>query len=259
VAAGFEASKGRDWRPLVDTTNQPTVSQRRPVGWVSWQRPEDYYTEGQLIWLDADTKIRELSGGKKSLDDFAKLFFGVKNGSYVTDTYTFEDIVAALNQVQPYDWTTFLRTRVYELHPEVPENGFTQGGYKLVYNDTIPAYERRGGENPRFGTSFATSVGFSVMGDGILSNVWWDGVAFKAGIAPGMQLLAVDGEVYTADKLRDAIRKAEKGSDPITVLVKDRDQVKSVALDYHGGLRIPHLERVDGTPDRLGDILAPVQ
>jgi predicted metalloprotease with PDZ domain len=259
VAAGFEASKGRDWRPLVDTTNQPTVSQRRPVGWVSWQRPEDYYTEGQLIWLDADTKIRELSGGKKSLDDFAKLFFGVKNGSYVTDTYTFEDIVAALNQVQPYDWTTFLRTRVYELHPEVPENGFTQGGYKLVYNDTIPAYERRGGENPRFGTSFATSVGFSVMGDGILSNVWWDGVAFKAGIAPGMQLLAVDGEVYTADKLRDAIRKAEKGSDPITLLLKDRDQVKSVALDYHGGLRIPHLERVDGTPDRLGDILAPVQ
>ncbi|MFZ0274268.1 MAG: peptidase M61 [Acidobacteriaceae bacterium] len=259
VAAGFEASKGRDWRPLVDTTNQPTVSQRRPVGWVSWQRPEDYYTEGQLIWLDADTKIRELSGGKKSLDDFAKLFFGVKNGSYVTDTYTFEDIVAALNQVQPYDWTTFLRTRVYELHPEVPENGFTQGGYKLVYNDTIPAYERRGGENPRFGTSFATSVGFSVMGDGTLSNVWWDGVAFKAGIAPGMQLLAVDGEVYTADKLRDAIRKAEKGSDPITLLLKDRDQVKSVALDYHGGLRIPHLERVDGTPDRLGDILAPVQ
>jgi predicted metalloprotease with PDZ domain len=259
VAAGFEASKGREWRPLVDTTNQPIVSQRRPVSWMSWQRPEDYYTEGQLIWLDADTKIRELSGGKKSLDDFAKLFFGVNNGSYITDTYTFEDLVAALNQVQPYDWTTFLRTRVYELHPDVPENGFAQGGYKLVYNDTISPWDKRGGESPRYGTSFSTSVGFSVMGDGTLGGVWWEGVAFKAGLAPGMQLLAVDGQVYSADKLREAIRKAEKGSEPIALLVKDHDQVKPVALNYHGGLRIPHLERVDGTPDRLGEILAPVQ
>ena len=97
VAAGFEASQGRDWRPLVDTTNQPTIDQRRPMSWVSWQRTEDYYQEGQLIWLDADTKIRELSEGKKSLDDFAKAFYGVQNGSYITDTYTFEDIVAALN------------------------------------------------------------------------------------------------------------------------------------------------------------------
>ena len=259
VAAGFEASKGRDWRPLVDTTNQPTVSQRRPVSWVSRQRPEDYYTEGQLIWLDADTKIRELSDGKKSLDDFAKLFFGVNDGSYITDTYTFEDIVAALNQVQPYDWTAFLRSRVYELHPEVPENGFTQGGYKLVYNDTIPAWQKHGAENPRFGTSFADSLGFGVMGDGMLGNVSWDSVAFKAGIVPGMQLMAVDGEVYSAEKLRAAIIRSEKGSDPITLLMKDRDTIKSVTLDYHGGLRVPHLERVEGTPARLDDVLAPVE
>jgi predicted metalloprotease with PDZ domain len=260
VAAGFEASKGREWRPLVDTTNQPTVSQRRPVSWMSWQRPEDYYTEGLLVWLDADTKIRELSDGKKSLDDFAKLFFGVNNGSYITDTYTFEDIVTALNQVQPFDWTTFLHERVYELHPEVPENGFAQGGYKLVYNDAPPAGERRGAaENPRFGTSFADSLGFSVMGEGNLGSVAWDGLAFKAGLVPGMQLMAVNGEVYSADKLRDAIRKAEKGTEPIALLVKDHDQIRSVALDYHGGLRYPHLERVEGTPARLGEILAPVQ
>ena len=258
VAAGFEASKGRDWRPLVDTTNQPVVSQRRPVSWVSWQRPEDYYTEGQLIWLDADTKIRELSNGKKSLDDFAKLFFGVNNGSYITDTYTFEDMVAALNQVQPYDWASFLKERVYELHPEVPENGFRQGGYKLVYNDTAPPWEKRAAENPRFGTSFVESLGFSVMGDGTLGGVSWDSVAFKAGIVPGMQLLAVNGEVYATDKLRDAIRKAEKGTEAITLLLKDRDTIKSVALDYHGGLRYPHLERVEGTPARLDEILAPV-
>jgi len=257
IAAGFEASKGRGWRPLVDTTNQPTVSQRRPVSWVSWQRPEDYYTEGLLVWLDADTKIRELSGGKKSLDDFAKLFFGVNNGSYITDTYTFEDVVAALNQVQPYDWTTFLRTRVYELHPEVPENGFAQGGYKLVYNDTPPSWEKHGAaESARFGTSFMESLGFSVMADGTLGSVSWDSVAFKAGIVPGMQLLAVNGEVYSADKLRDAIRKAETDSGPLSLLLKDHNTIKTIAVDYHGGLRFPHLERMEGTPARLDDVLA---
>ena len=135
VAANFADSAGRDWRPLVDTTNQPIISERRPVSWVSYQRPEDYYTEGELIWLDADTKIRELTGGKKSLDDFAKGFFGVYSGSFITDQYTLDDVVKDLNEVVPYDWKTFFEERVYDLHPQVPTNGFTQGGYKLVYTD----------------------------------------------------------------------------------------------------------------------------
>jgi predicted metalloprotease with PDZ domain len=255
VAAGFEASPGRQWRPLVDTTNQPTIAERRPISWVSWQRTEDYYQEGLLVWLDADTKIRELSNGQKSLDDFAKEFYGIENGSFVTKTYSFDDIVAALNKVQPYDWATFLRTRVYQLHPQVPEEGFTQGGYKLVYNDTPPSWEKHAGaESARFGTSFATSLGFSVMQDGTLGNVNWDSPAFKAGLVPGMQLMAVNGEVYSGDKLKAAILKAEQGG-AITLLLKDRDQVKSIDVDYHGGLRYPHLERVDGTPDRLDAIL----
>jgi predicted metalloprotease with PDZ domain len=254
IAANFEASPGREWRPLVDTTNQPTMDQRRPISWVSWQRTEDYYQEGLLVWLDADTKIRELSNGQKSLDDFAKEFYGIDNGSFVTRTYSFEDIVAALNKVQPYDWATFLRTRVYELHPQVPEEGFTQGGYKLVYNDTAPSWEKKAAENPRYGTSFATSIGISVMSDGTLGNVNWDSPAFKAGLVPGMQLVAVNGEVYSAEKLKAAILTAEKGG-AIALVVKDLSQVKTVELDYHGGLRYPHLERVEGTPDRLDEIL----
>ena len=107
-----------------------------PEIWPSWQRSYDYYPESDLVWLDADTKIRELSGGKKSLDDFAKLFYGIDNGSYVTVTYTFDDLVKALNTVQPFDWAGFFRERVFDVNPHVPENGFTQGGYKLVYNDT---------------------------------------------------------------------------------------------------------------------------
>ena len=186
IAASFEDSPGRDWRPLIDTTNQEILSERRPVSWVSWQREEDYYKEGVLIWLDVDTKIRELSGGKKSLDDFAKEFYGIDNGSFITHTYNFNDIVAALNKVQPYDWSKFFSTLVYELHPQVPLAGFTQGGYKLVYNDTEPTWEAHG-VPARLGKSFATSIGFSVMPDATIADVQWGSPAFKAGLTPGMQ------------------------------------------------------------------------
>ncbi|HTV14705.1 MAG TPA: hypothetical protein VME68_08315 [Acidobacteriaceae bacterium] len=260
IAASFETDPGRKWRPLVDTTNQPTISQRRPVSWSSLQRQEDYYMEGLLIWLDADTKIRELSNGQKSLDDFAKSFYGVDNGSYITHTYTFEDVVAALNKVQPYDWASFLKTRVYDLHPEVPEGGFTQGGYKLVYNDTPPAWEKHGGgPMRRFGMSFTTSLGFIVSNEGNLFGVVWDSPAFKAGLTPGDQIVAIGNDVFTPSKLHDAVIAAEKSADPLTLLVKEGTQIKTISLDYHGGLRNPHLERVDGTPDRLDDILKPVQ
>jgi len=262
IAAGYEASPGRDWRPLVDTTNQEILSERRPVSWVSFQRDEDYYEEGLLIWLSVDTKIRELSNGKKSLDDFAKEFYGIDNGSFVTHTYDFNDIVAALNKVQPYDWDTFLRDRVYKLHPEVPEGGFTQGGYKLVYNDTPPAWAKHAGPS-RFGASFATSLGFSVGRDGVIGGVDWDSPGFRAGLAPGMQILAVNGKAFAGgdsiDVLKDAVVSAEKSPDAIHLIVRKGDSVVNVDLNYHDGLRYPHLQRVDGTPDRLDAILAPVK
>lgn len=257
IAANFEDSAGRTWRPLVDTTNQPTISQRSPVSWGSWQRGEDYYMEGLLIWLDADTKIRELSSGKKSLDDFAKLFFGVDNGSYVTRTYDFDEIVKALNTVQPYDWGAFLRERVDDLAPKPPENGIAQGGYRLVYNDTEPDWMKHE-QSPR-GTSFATSLGFSVQADGILVNVSWDSPAFRAGITPDMQIEGVNDHAFSLANLREAILAAESAHEAIKLLAKRDEQFVTVTLDYHGGMRYPHLERVEGTPDRLGEILAPGQ
>jgi predicted metalloprotease with PDZ domain len=264
TAAGFADSPGRDWRPLVDTTNQEIISHRRPVSWVSFQLPENYYTEGMLIWLDADTKIRQLTDNKKSLDDFAKTFFGVYNGSYITDQYDFDDVVNALNQTVPYDWATFLRTRVYDLHPEVPMNGFTQGGYKLVYSDTqIPwiqkAYEKYGFAN------FTTSLGFSVGsrrggsggGGARIGSVDWDSPAFNAGITPGMELISVNGTAYTPKVLTDALLAAEKSRQPLQLQFLDEDKYKTVSFPYYGGLHIPSLQRVDGTPDYLDDILAP--
>ncbi|MGH9521396.1 MAG: M61 family metallopeptidase, partial [Terriglobales bacterium] len=254
TAAGFEVSPGRDWRPLVDTTNQPTVSQRRPVTWVSWQLPEDYYTEGELIWLDADTLIREKTNGQKSLDYFAKAFLGPYNGSFVTYTYDLDDIVKILNSVVPYDWATFLRERVYDLHPQVPEDGITRGGYKLVYGDTEPAWMKRG-QQARGSGDFSTSIGISFGGgrgaaaagerpNGAISNVNWAGPAFKAGITPDMQLVAVNGKSFTPQVLRDAILDAEHNKQPLQLQLRRDDQYSSVSLSYFDGLRIPTLQRV---------------
>lgn len=257
IAASFEVSPGRTWRSLDDTTNQPIISSHgaSPQIWPSWQRSFDYYPESDLVWLDADTKIRELSGGRKSLDDFAKLFYGINNGSYVTVTYTLDDLVKALNTVQPYDWAGFLRTRVYDVAPQVPENGITQGGYRLVYNDNQPDWMKH--TDPSNATNFATSLGFSVKPDGNLVDVWWDSLAFKAAITPDMQLQAVNDQKFTVAVLREAILAAEKSNDPIKLLLKRGDEFLTVPLDYHGGMRYAHLERVESTPDRLDDILAP--
>jgi len=265
IAAGFEISPGRTWRSLNDTTNEPIVSSHgaTPQAWPSWQRSYDYYPESDLIWLDADTKIRELSGGKKSLDDFAKLFFGIDNGSYVTVGYALEDLVKALNTVQPYDWAGFFRTRVYDVNPNVPEDGITRGGYRLVYNDNEPEWLKKG-EMVR-GVSFATSLGFSLRPEGSpdsrgsLDNVWWDSPAFKAGITPDMQLQAVNDQKYTAMGLRETILAAEKSKEPIKFLFKRGDEFITISLDYHAGMRYPHLERVETTPDHLDTILAPAK
>jgi predicted metalloprotease with PDZ domain len=265
IAASFEISPGRTWRSLEDTTNEPIASSHGaiPPIWPSWQRGYDYYPESDLIWLDADTKIRELSGDKKSLDDFARLFFSIDNGSYITVTYTLDDIVKAMNTVQPYDWAAFFRTRVYEVNPGVPEDGFTRGGYRLVYNDNEPDWMKK--PDPLRGVSFATSLGFSVRAagtpdtNGSLESVVWDSLAFKAGITPDMQLQAVNDQKYTPAGLREAIVAAEKTAEPIKLLLKRGDQFVTISLDYHGGLRYPHLERVESTPDRLDAILAPAK
>lgn len=104
VAADLSTNTSRSWRALQDTTNDSVINNRRPLGWRHWQRAEDYYDEGELIWLDVDTKIRELSKDSRSLNDFAKSFFGVGGSSHVPLTYTFDDVVSTLNQIQPYPW-----------------------------------------------------------------------------------------------------------------------------------------------------------
>lgn len=268
IAANFEMSPGRNWRSLQDTTNQAIISSHgvRLEDWPSLQRGVDYYSESDLIWLDVDTRIREMSQGHKSLDDFAKLFFGIDNGSYVTVTYMLEDIVRALNAVQPYDWTAFFRKYVYEVAPQVPQDGITRGGYRLVYNDTESDWMKHTDRSR--GVSFATSLGFSLQGEDSdtgqpyadrIRDVWWDSPAFKAGMTPDMQLMAVNDQVFSIANLREAIVAAKESHIPIKLLLKRGKDLMTLNLKYYGGLRYPHLERVESTPDRLDEILAAVK
>ncbi len=242
TAAYYDTLPGTDWRPIQDTTNDSTLSDRNPKSWPSWQMSEDYYSAGALIWLDADTLIREKTGGKKSLDDFAKLFFGMDNGSYQPLTYTFDDVVTALNTVYPYDWRTFLRTRLDSTHPDLLQ-GIARSGYKLVYNDTPSV----GGG--RRASGFYRSLGMSIGGDGTVREVAWNSPAFRLGLTAGMKVMAVNGRAYDKGRLNDIIVADEKTTDKIEMLVQDGEYFKTVSLDYHDGLRIPHLVRVDAAPD----------
>lgn len=255
MAATYANVQGRSWRPVVDTTNDPIISQRRPQVWPNWQRSEDYYSEGALIWLDVDTKIRELSGDKRSLDDFARVFFGVDNGAIAAKHYTFDDVVQALNGVQAFDWAPFLRKRVEETGP-VPLDGLARAGWKLVYTDKQTDF-LKGVEDTSKTANFQYSLGFSVGSDGRIVAIVWDGPGFKAGLSGNTTLLAVNGRAYKPELLRAAVTAATKDAKPIDLLVKRGNDYRTVSLDYHGGLKYPRLERIDGTPDRLQAILQP--
>jgi predicted metalloprotease with PDZ domain len=247
---------GRTWRALVDTTNDPTIANRAPQPWRSWQRSEDYYSEGQLIWIDVDRIIRQQSGGKRSIDDFARAFFGVRDRDWGDLTYRFDDVVATLNKVQPYDWRGYLQRRVYAIAAAPPLEGINQGGYKLVYTAEptkwIKSAERTGKNN-----DLTYSGGFVVGNDGKVSGVLWDSAAFNAGIRLGSTITAVNGRDFDADALKEAIKSAGSGGLLPQLLVHDGDAYRTVALDWRGGLRYPHLEKVGTGEGTLDALLAP--
>jgi len=256
TAALYDHRIGREWRALEDTTNDPVIAMRRPLPWRSWERSEDYYSEGQLMWLDADTLIRELSDGRRSLDDFAKVFFGVNDGSFVTSTYSFEDVVKALNTVQPHDWAAFLHTRLDGHGPGAPLDGIARGGYKLVYTDT-PSNYFKDSEVRRKITDLTYSVGMTVGAESKLTEVIWEGPAYKAGLTVGTQIIAVNGIAFDGDRLKNAIKGANKTAAAIELQVKNGNLFRTVKIDYHEGLRYPHLERGGSAPALLDQILAP--
>jgi len=251
MAATYD--KGRpglaSWRNVQDTTNDPTMSQRAPLPYRNYQGSEDYYVAGEMIWLDVDGKLRELTGNKRSIDDFAKAFFGVNPGAWDVDTYTFDDVVKTLNDVAPYDWAKYLRERLDGNGSLV--GGLASHGWKLVYTDK-PSAAVKAVEERRHSADLSYSIGLSIGKGGDISDVLWDGPAFNAGISPGMTVIAVNGHDYNPDALKDAVTASAKDkSQPVELLVKNFDEYSTVRIDYHGGLMYPHLERDAGKPDHL--------
>jgi predicted metalloprotease with PDZ domain len=253
IAARLDTDAGRRWRPLQDTTDDPIIAQRRPKGWRTWQRSEDYYMEGLLIWLDADSLIRERSQGARSLDDFARAFFGMNDRDWGELTYDFDDVVRTLNQVEPYDWASFLHTRLDQVSAHAPLDGVTRGGYRLIYTNT-PTEWFKASEKARKTTSFMYSGGFALGKEGDIKEVAWDSPAFNAGLTVGTKLIAVNGRALDTDDLRDTI-KAKKS--PLNLLVKSGEIYRTVELNYIGGLRYPKLERTGSGPSSLDALLAP--
>jgi predicted metalloprotease with PDZ domain len=255
LAARYQTNPGRDWRSLEDTTDQPIIQYGTPQAWPSWQRGVDYYDVGLLIWLDADTLIREQSHGQHSLDEFARQFFGMNDRSYGELTYTFDDVVAALNRVQPYDWAAFLHQRVDSVNVDAPTAGISRGGYRLVFNETQSDLDKSADELRKL-TSLTYSVGLSIDKDGEIKDVLWNGPAFKAGMAPGSRIIAVDELAFDIDRFKSAIKASQQATAPITLIVREGERFRTIRLDYHGGLRYPHLERDPNRPDLLEAIFA---
>jgi predicted metalloprotease with PDZ domain len=253
IAARLDNQAGRKWRPLADTTDDPIIAQRRPEGWRSWQRSEDYYNEGLLIWLDADSLIRKLSGGARSLDDFARAFFGVNDRDWGELTYNFDDVVAALNQVQANDWAAFLHARLDQVSDHAPLDGFTRGGYRLIYTNTATEWFKAN-EKSRKITDLTYSGGFVLAKDGEITEVAWDSPAFNAGLTVGAKLIALNGRAFDTDKLKDAI-KAKKS--PLSLLVRTGDIYRTIDLKYDGGLRYPKFEKTNTGPSSLDALLTP--
>jgi predicted metalloprotease with PDZ domain len=255
LAATQALRRGRAWRNLQDTVSQGIIDfNDAPQAWESWQRAYDFYGEGALLWLDVDTRIRALSGDRRSLDDFALRFFGDAHGASGVSTYGFDDVVAALEAVQPGDWRNSLRTRLDGDQPVL--DGLERGGWKLAY-DAQPNLAIQDAEGADETDDFRHSLGLKVSRDGAaIDEVVWDGPAYQAGLARDMTLVAVDGNAYSARRLARAIAAAQAGQHPIELLLRQGDRYRTHRVDYRDGLRYPHLQRVEGTPDRLSQIFA---
>ncbi|MBA4164585.1 MAG: peptidase M61 [Erythrobacter sp.] len=259
AAANYaEGQPGRAWRDVQDTTNDPIINSRRPLPYSSLSRSEDYYVEGALTWLEADQIIRRGTGGKKGLDDFARAFFGKTDGDWGQLTYDFDEIVATLNSVHRFDWATFLDTRLRRPGQPAPLRGIEMAGYRLVWKEEPNSYNAGRMKGGKFLDLFY-SLGINLDPQGKVISTLWDGPAFRAGIVNGATIVAVGGEAYTQDLIKEAITAAKGEGAPIELLVRRGDSFTVIALDYRGGLRYPWLEPVGSGSaglDRLLEAIA---
>lgn len=255
-AANLDYKSGRQWRSTDDTAIAASILRGGNPAWSNWKRGQDYYQEGELLWLDADTLIRKLTNGQKSLTDFQHIFLG-KGGNTgpLIVTYNREELIRDLNEVVKYDWAAFLHDRVDLINPRADLAGIEQGGYKLTFQDhPVSGTEQVPG---RPNNSFWYSLGL-LVGDAGIADVRWGGPADKAKLAPGEKILAVNGRLFTQDRLHEALRASKGNAEPIHLIVQSQDYVRNVDIDFHEGDRYPVLQRAEGTPDLLDEITKPL-
>ena len=256
MAATYDRRRpGRDWRPLEDTTYMPVINARRPQPWTGWQRGEDYYVEGALLWLDIDMRIREMSRGARTLDDFSRSFFAAQATEGWVSLYELQDVVRGLDAVAPMDWYSFLRTRVATTRQPVLD-GVERAGYRLVYTDK-PNLALADVEKSSRRTDLAYSLGLVLSRDNVLTEVVWGSPAFRAGLTTTTTVVAVNGRACTPELLRAAVAAAAAAGPLVELIVRNGDRFRTVAIDYRDGLRYPHLEPVNAREDGLARLLAP--
>ena len=257
LVATYTHRPGREWRPLQDTADAAPFLYDATPDWSNWRRGTDFYEEGELLWLDVDTTIRALSKDKKSMNDFCKIFHGGASGEPALKPYDFDEVVSTLNEVAPNDWAAFLRARLDGLSTKTPLEALENSGWKLVYNEQ-PNEIMTDEEILAHRADFTFTVGMIVSDDGAVVDVTHGGTAYDAGIAPGMKIVAVNGAQYSPDNLREAIGNAKTVLNPIQFIVANGAQFKTMSMEYHDGMKFPHIERDGAKPDYLGEITHPL-
>jgi predicted metalloprotease with PDZ domain len=255
--AEMQYRTGRDWRPLQDTATAAQLLYLASPHWEALRRSTDYYVEGPLLWLEVDSILRSQSHGAKSIDDFARSFYGPPDLAPGTEPhvvpYTFEDVVKSLNAVVPYDWAGLLRKRLDALRPAPPSPGLEAAGWRVVYTDELSKASLDAEANTN-ATDLRWSIGLLLDPDGEIVDLLPDSAAGRAGLSPEWKIVAVNRRVYSADTLKDAITAAKDGKAAITLMVLRNGFYADFPVDYHEGLRYPHLERIPGRPDLLTPI-----
>lgn len=251
-AAEVANRPGRAWRPLSDDVNYPSFMLRQSVPWRDWQRRKDYYLEGVMLWLDIDAMLREQTGGRRGIDDFAHHFFAGASAEGPVRTYTFDDLSAALYRVAPFDWVGFLHRWVDRRGEFDTSEGLERHGWRLIYT-AEPTLTFAQNEQDLGGADLSYSIGLTVADDGRVRSVAWDGPAFRAGMAPGDRITAIRGTPYTRSALQDAVRVT--AMHPAALSWAHDGSFVTRTIDYRGGLRYPRLIRIAGRPDGLAGLL----
>jgi predicted metalloprotease with PDZ domain len=257
TAAMLDNRAGRDWRSLADTAVAAQLLYAAPGTDVSRRRGTDFYPEGDLIWLEADVRIRQQTHGEKSLDDFCKAFHGGESGAPKVVPYIYDDVVNALNKIAPGDWNSFFQQRIYDITPHAPLGGIENGGWHLAYTNGLPALLKTRESQRKF-TDMSYSIGLNLGKDDQINDVLPGTPADAAGIGGGMKLMAVNGRAWSADILRTAVKTAATNSAPIELLVENGDYYQTFRLDYHGGEKYPVLVRDSSKPDVLDEVIKPL-